>query len=62
MVKWTYAAEAVADLVASESESARQVAMHQMRGGFSNELKELRQELIQLLALIELSQTLVKKM
>ena len=47
-------AEAVADLIASESESAHQVAMHQMRGGFSNELKELRQELINFAALIEL--------
>ena len=32
-------AEAVADLIASESEAAHQVAMQQMRGGFSNELK-----------------------
>ena len=47
-------AEAVADLIASESESAHQVAMHQMRGGFSNELKELREELINFTALIEL--------
>tara|TARA_Y200000002_G_scaffold302365_1_gene257690 strand:+ start:2739 stop:4157 length:1419 start_codon:yes stop_codon:yes gene_type:complete len=47
-------AEAVADLIASESESAHQVAMYQMRGGFSNELKELRQELINFAALIEL--------
>ena len=46
-------AEAVADLIASESESAHQVAIHQMRG-FSNELKELRQELINFAALIEL--------
>tara|TARA_Y100000766_G_C18914002_1_gene609958 strand:- start:1644 stop:2993 length:1350 start_codon:yes stop_codon:yes gene_type:complete len=47
-------AEAVADLIASESESAHQVAMHQMRGGFSNDLKELREELINFTALIEL--------
>jgi tRNA modification GTPase len=47
-------AEAVADLIASESESAHQVAMHQMRGGFSNELKGLREELINFAALIEL--------
>ena len=47
-------AEAVADLIASESESAHHVAMHQMRGGFSNKLKELREELINFAALIEL--------
>jgi tRNA modification GTPase len=47
-------AEAVADLIASESESAHQVAMHQMRGGFSKELKELKEELINFAALIEL--------
>ena len=35
-------AEAVADLIASESEAAHQVAIQQMRGGFSNELKDLR--------------------
>jgi len=47
-------AEAVADLIASDSESAHQSAMHQMRGGFSNEIKILRDELIKFASLIEL--------
>lgn len=47
-------AEAVADLIASESAAAHQVAMQQMRGGFSSELKDLRQELINFASLIEL--------
>ena len=47
-------AEAVADLIASDSKAAHQVALQQMRGGFSNELKELREELINFASLIEL--------
>jgi tRNA modification GTPase len=47
-------AEAVADLIASSSEAAHKVAMHQMRGGFSSELKALREELIHFASLIEL--------
>ncbi len=47
-------AEAVADLIASDSEAAHKVAMQQMRGGFSNELKELREELVNFASLIEL--------
>jgi len=47
-------AEAVADLIASESKSAHQIAMHQMRGGFSKDLKNLRDKLINFAALIEL--------
>ncbi len=47
-------AEAVADLIASESASAHAIAMQQMRGGFSSEIKVLRQELIDFAALIEL--------
>lgn len=47
-------AEAVADLIASESASAHAIAMQQMRGGFSNEIKQLRQQLIDFAALIEL--------
>ncbi len=47
-------AEAVADLIASTSESAHAVAMQQMRGGFSNEIAELRQQLIDFASLIEL--------
>jgi tRNA modification GTPase len=47
-------AEAVADLIASESKAAHSLAMNQMRGGFSEKIAELRQELIQFTALIEL--------
>ncbi len=47
-------AEAVADLIASQSEAARKVALQQMRGGFSSELVNLRNELLQFISLIEL--------
>jgi tRNA modification GTPase len=47
-------AEAIADLIASKSESAHKMAMHQMRGGFSKELNDLRQQLIDFSSLIEL--------
>ncbi len=47
-------AEAVADLIASDSASAHQIAMNQMRGGYSNQLKELREDLINFASLIEL--------
>ena len=47
-------AEAVADLIASETEAAHKVAMQQMRGCFSNELKEMRQQLLHLVSLMEL--------
>ncbi|MDT0607815.1 tRNA uridine-5-carboxymethylaminomethyl(34) synthesis GTPase MnmE [Croceitalea rosinachiae] len=47
-------AEAVADLIASDSEAAHQIAMQQMRGGFSNEIAHLRQELLDFASLIEL--------
>lgn len=47
-------AEAIADLIASTSETARRVAMQQMRGGFSEKLKTLRNELLRFTALIEL--------
>jgi tRNA modification GTPase len=47
-------AEAVADLIASTSESSHDIAMQQMRGGFSNEIQNLRQELIDFASLIEL--------
>lgn len=47
-------AEAVADLIASGSESTHKVAMHQMRGGFSREIKLLRDELVKFASLIEL--------
>jgi len=47
-------AEAVADLIASNSQASHQVAMQQMRGGFSNELKNLREQLIHFASMIEL--------
>ncbi len=47
-------AEAVADLIASENEAAHSIAMNQLRGGFSNEIKILREELINFASLIEL--------
>jgi tRNA modification GTPase len=47
-------AEAVADLIASDNEASHQVAMQQMRGGFSNEIAQLRTELLNFASLIEL--------
>jgi tRNA modification GTPase len=47
-------AEAVGDLIAAESKVAQQAAMHQLRGGFSAELRAMREELIHFSALIEL--------
>ena len=47
-------AEAVADLIASESEAAHELAMHQLRGGFSKEINTLREKLIHFASLIEL--------
>ena len=47
-------AEAVADLIASDSKASHQMAMQQMRGGFSNELQHLRDQLIHFAAMIEL--------
>ncbi|UEG49998.1 tRNA uridine-5-carboxymethylaminomethyl(34) synthesis GTPase MnmE [Ferruginibacter lapsinanis] len=47
-------AEAVADLIASESEAVHQTALQQMKGGFSNDIKLLREQLINFAALIEL--------
>jgi tRNA modification GTPase len=47
-------AEAVADLIASNSKSSHQLAMSQMRGGFSTELKGLREQLIHFASMIEL--------
>ena len=47
-------AEAVADLIASDSASSHDIEMKQMRGGFSDEINELRQELIDFAAFIEL--------
>ena len=47
-------AEAVADLIHSTSEAEHQVAISQIRGGFSNEIKKLREEIIRFASLIEL--------
>ena len=47
-------AEAVADLIASDSKASLQMAMQQMRGGFSTELQHLRDQLIHFAAMIEL--------
>lgn len=47
-------AEAVADLIASQSKMAHQLAINQMRGGFSEKIKELRTQLLNFASLIEL--------
>lgn len=47
-------AEAVADLIASDSAASHQLAIQQMRGGFSSEIKKLREELLNFASLIEL--------
>ena len=47
-------AEAVADLIASTSAGQHRLAMNQMRGGFSQELKALREQLLHLTSLMEL--------
>ncbi|MEM9680214.1 MAG: tRNA uridine-5-carboxymethylaminomethyl(34) synthesis GTPase MnmE [Bacteroidota bacterium] len=47
-------AEAVADLIVSDNEASHQIAMQQMRGGFSSEIAMLRQELMNFASLIEL--------
>ncbi|MES1214176.1 MAG: tRNA uridine-5-carboxymethylaminomethyl(34) synthesis GTPase MnmE [Bacteroidota bacterium] len=47
-------AEAVADLIASNTSASQKTALHAMRGGFSEKLKELRERLIRFSALIEL--------
>ncbi len=47
-------AEAVADLIASSSASAHRIAIQQMRGGFSEEIKKLRSSLVHFASLIEL--------
>lgn len=47
-------AEAVADLISSDNAASHQIAMQQMRGGFSNEIAKLREELLNFASLIEL--------
>lgn len=47
-------AEAVADIIASSSAASHRLAMSQMRGGYADELKNLRQKLLDFVSLIEL--------
>lgn len=47
-------AEAVADLIASNTEASRRTALNNIRGGFSDELRQLRDRMIRFSALIEL--------
>ena len=47
-------AEAVADLIASNSKASQQIAMQQLRGGFSGQLQQLRDQLVQFASLVEL--------
>lgn len=47
-------AEAVADLITSDSKASHEIAIKQMRGGFSNQIKDLREQMINFAALIEL--------
>ena len=47
-------AEAVADLIASNTKSSHKLALNQMRGGFKNDINKLREELINFASLIEL--------
>lgn len=47
-------AEAVADLIASETRSQHDIAIHQMRGGFSDTISDLREQLIHFASMLEL--------
>jgi tRNA modification GTPase len=47
-------AEAVADLIASQSKASHKIALNQIRGGFSSELNVLREKLLSFISLIEL--------
>lgn len=47
-------AEAVADLIASRNAATHQMALHQLRGGFSRDLEQLRSHLLRLTSLLEL--------
>ena len=47
-------AEAVSDLIASENAASHAIALQQMRGGFSDEIKKLREQLLNFASLIEL--------
>lgn len=54
-------AEAVADLIHSDSETSHQAALNQMRGGFSSEIQELRNQLIHFASMIELELDFVEE-
>lgn len=47
-------AEAVADLISSETEASHRIAMQQMKGGFSKELSQMRASLLEIVSLMEL--------
>ncbi len=47
-------AEAIADVIASENENAHKIAFQQMRGGFSKQIKKMREDFIKLAGLLEL--------
>lgn len=47
-------AEAVADLIASENKASHEIAINQMRGGISTQLRQMREQLIEFTALLEL--------
>ena len=47
-------AEAVADLIAAENAAAHRVALNQLKGGFSKELKKMRDQLLNIVSLMEL--------
>lgn len=47
-------AEAVADLIASQNEAEHRIAINQLKGGFSNELSDIRTQLVELTSLLEL--------
>ncbi len=47
-------AEAVADVIASQNAAAHRIAFSQMKGGFSNELRDMRAELLEIVSLMEL--------
>ncbi|AMQ57096.1 tRNA uridine-5-carboxymethylaminomethyl(34) synthesis GTPase MnmE [Algoriphagus sanaruensis] len=54
-------AEAVADLIHADSETSHQAALNQMRGGFSSEIQELRNQLIHFTSMIELELDFVEE-
>ena len=47
-------AEAVADVISSQNAAAHRIAFKQMKGGFSNELRDMRSELLEIVSLMEL--------